>query len=291
MKEKKKPADCQKVVLFLVDGMRPDAMLNCGHPFVQELLSKTTYCMKAQTVDPAITMPAHFSMFHSVPPQEHGVLGNVSVTKRPGLGLFELLGQHYRKTAYFSSWDEMREVLDPGPYRSYLHRYYYRNSHENIDTDQRLVKDAIKYIKDELPEFIFVYCGAPDILGHNAGWMSAAYLQAVYNSMECCEQVMDNLPENYAMIVTADHGGKGRGHGMNIPECMNIPMCFYGKYFEKGKEIPEASILDVAPTIVDMMGWLRPKNWVGVSRVPEEGSPFHTRGESLVCTCDIWDIQ
>ncbi len=291
IKKEKVLADAQKVVLFLADGMRPDAMLSCGHPFVNELLEKTTYCMKAQTVDPAVTLPAHFSMFHSVPPQAHGVLGNVSVTQRPGLGLFEALGQHWRTLACFCSSDEMREVLDPGPYRSYLNRYYYRNGHENMDADQRLVADAVKYIKEELPDFIFVYCGAPDLLGHNAGWMSEPYMQAVYNSMECCKQLMDNLPENYAMIVTADHGGAGRGHGKNIPECMTIPLCFYGKYFEKGKEIPEASILDIAPTIMDIMGWLRPNNWAGVSRVPEEGSPFRTRGESLVRTCDIWEKQ
>ena len=284
-------ADPQKVVLFLADGMRPDAMLACGHPFVQELLSKTTYCMKAQTVDPSITLPAHMSLFHGVPPSTHGVLGNVEVIERPGLGIFEALGQHWRKLAFFCSWDEMRRVLDPNPYRSYLHRYYYRNGHENMDTDQRLVADAIKYINKELPDFIFVYCGAPDMLGHNAGWMSEPYMQAVYNSMECCKQVMENLPEGYAMIVTADHGGMGRGHGTLHPECMTIPLCLYGKYFKKGKELEEASILDIAPTAMDIIGWPRPKNWVGKSLVPFEGSPLGTRGESLIRVGGIWDRE
>ena len=40
----------EKVVLILVDGMRPDGMLACGHPFVRELMEKSSYSLTARTV-------------------------------------------------------------------------------------------------------------------------------------------------------------------------------------------------------------------------------------------------
>ena len=40
----------EKVILILVDGMRPDGYLQCGHPFVQPLLARSAYSLTAQTV-------------------------------------------------------------------------------------------------------------------------------------------------------------------------------------------------------------------------------------------------
>ena len=65
-----------KVVLVLVDGMRPDAMLACGHPFAQKLVSMSSHALDAQTVMPSVTLPCHMSLFHSVDPDRHGILTN-----------------------------------------------------------------------------------------------------------------------------------------------------------------------------------------------------------------------
>ena len=66
----------EKVVLILVDGMRPDGMLKCGHPFVEELMKKSSYSLTAKTVFPSVTLPCHMSLFHSVDPDRHGVTTN-----------------------------------------------------------------------------------------------------------------------------------------------------------------------------------------------------------------------
>ena len=52
-----------KVVLVLVDGMRPDGMLECGQPFVNELIKKSTYCLNGRTVMPSVTLPCHMALF------------------------------------------------------------------------------------------------------------------------------------------------------------------------------------------------------------------------------------
>ena len=60
-----------KVLLILVDGMRPDALDLSGHPFIEELKEHSYYTYKEQAVMPSVTLPCHMSLFHSVVPQRH----------------------------------------------------------------------------------------------------------------------------------------------------------------------------------------------------------------------------
>ena len=80
----------QKVILISIDGMRSDGMQQCGNPYVHELEKLCTYTYSAQSMNPSVTFPCHFSMTHSVTPQRHGLLTNTYVPQvRPILGIFE----------------------------------------------------------------------------------------------------------------------------------------------------------------------------------------------------------
>jgi bisphosphoglycerate-independent phosphoglycerate mutase (AlkP superfamily) len=52
-----------------------------------------------------------------------------------------------------------------------------------------------------------------------------------------------------------------------MPEDMTIPMFFYGDCFRKGKELENISILDIAPTIADIMSIDTPREWEGKSLI------------------------
>ena len=58
----------RKVILISIDGMRPDGLLQCGNPFVEELMKKGTYTLDAASMNPSVTLPCHMSIFHSVTP-------------------------------------------------------------------------------------------------------------------------------------------------------------------------------------------------------------------------------
>ena len=80
----------EKVVMILVDGMRPDGMMECGHPFPAKLIEKSSYSLNAQTVKPSVTLPCHMSLFHSVDPGRHGTTTNTYMPQvRPIAGLCE----------------------------------------------------------------------------------------------------------------------------------------------------------------------------------------------------------
>ena len=63
--------------------------------------------------------------------------------------------------------------------------------------------------------------------------------------------------------MTADHGGHGRDHGEDCPEDMTIPMFFYGRCFEKGKQLEGLNLMDLAPTIASLMGANLSREWEG----------------------------
>ena len=66
----------KKVLLILVDGMRPDILSLCEHPYISTLLQNSSYTLCAKTVMPSSTLPCHMSLFQSVEPTRHGVITN-----------------------------------------------------------------------------------------------------------------------------------------------------------------------------------------------------------------------
>ena len=113
---------------------------------------------------------------------------------------------------------------------------------------------------------MFLYLGETDELGgHDNGWMSDIYLQVVNNAIACTERLYESLPEGYTLILTADHGGHGRGHGSDMPEDMTIPILCTGPRFEKGLELPGGSIKDIAVTIADLLEVSHAKEWEGTA--------------------------
>ena len=63
-----------KVLLILVDGMRPDSLQDIS--YVSKLKEKASYSLEAKTVYPSDTLPCHMSLFHSVDPECHGTTTN-----------------------------------------------------------------------------------------------------------------------------------------------------------------------------------------------------------------------
>ena len=85
----------KKVILISIDGMRPDGLTSCKNTYVEQLLNESKYTLKGTTVWPSVTLPAHMSMFHSEPPQVHGIIYNEYLPPINKVkGLFEHLATH-----------------------------------------------------------------------------------------------------------------------------------------------------------------------------------------------------
>ena len=251
-----------KVILILVDGMRPDSL--SGVKYVKEFMKKSTYTLNAKTVMPSVTLPCHMSLFHSVTPMRHGITTNTYMPQvRPIAGLCEKLKEKKLRSAFFYNWEQLRDLARPG---SLSDGYYASMGAYGFKESNNMVADAaLKHIKTTQTDFTFLYLGEVDEVGHGFGWMTPEYLDAVQRSWDWIEKIISELPEDYSVIVTADHGGHDRTHGSEMPEDMTTPIFLYGKPFEAGKEIENAQIIDIAPTIVKLLGAETAVEWEGKS--------------------------
>lgn len=104
-----------KVILVSMDGMRPDGVLQCGNPFVEEMMKNGSYALDARTFFPSVTLPCHMSMFHSVPPQRHGITTNdYTPPVRPINGLFEQVHAAGKTTAMYYGWEPLPDISRSG---------------------------------------------------------------------------------------------------------------------------------------------------------------------------------
>ena len=250
-----------KVLLVLLDGMRPDGMMNCNNSYVNELLNKSAYTLNAETVFPSVTLPCHFSLFLSVKPDRHGLITNTYVPQvRPIDGIFEQLHKFEKSTAFFYTWGELRDLSHPDTIDHICFRSGYRFGYPEAQGD--LLCEAKEHLSKYSPDFLFYYNGLPDEIGHKFGWMGKEYLDAVNIGFDWLKELIECAGDEYVTIVLADHGGHDRVHGTTSLEDMTIPMVITGKGIEK-REIMSASILDVAPTIAKILGVPAVSDWEG----------------------------
>ena len=254
----------QKVVLILVDGMRPDSLTACGNPLVNELQAHSLYTLRGATVMPSVTLPCHFSLFHSVTPQRHGILTNTYVPQvRPVKGLFEVLHGGGKTSAMFYNWEELRDLARPDniAYACFAsgHQFHFEKANPII------VEHLLHYFTTYgQPDFTFLYLGWTDEAGHDFGWMTPEYLRAVSGSLDSVKKVVDSLGDDTLVMLTADHGGHDRSHGTEMPEDMTIPVFLYNRTLGS-TDLPSASILDLAPTTATVLGVPADHEWEGKS--------------------------
>ena len=277
-----------KIIMILADGMRPDFVMSSKNPYIKAFLSDSAYTMAAQTVMPSVTLPCHTSLFLSVPSERHGILTNTWVPQvRPVKGLVEVLSEAGKSCAFVYDWEPLRDLTRPESLSFAYHAGGHAIGFDN--TLPRMIAHAREMLKTEGPDFMFVYMGLPDSKGHDYGFTTEQYAEAVSLVWDGIRSITEaaeaaataeataasagteaavgekTAPVEYGVIVLADHGGHERSHGENIPEDMTIPVILHGRMFQNADLSAGVSILDIAPTIAEAMGVKPDAEWEGNS--------------------------
>jgi predicted AlkP superfamily pyrophosphatase or phosphodiesterase len=250
------------VVLIMMDGLRPDALVQANTPRLDAFMANGAYTLNARSVMPSVTLPCHTSIFHSVPPTRHGITDNMwHPMARPVQGLIEAAKMEDKRCGFFYNWDQLRDMTRP---ESIYFSFCTNSSYELPDGDRITVDAAARYIPELKLDFAFVYIGCTDTAGHAYGWMSDGYIQQIEYSDPLVGIVLDALPPDATVIIHADHGGHNRDHGTEMPEDMTIPWLIGGAGVRRGHIIQQpVSLIDTAPTIAHLLGVPRPRDWEG----------------------------
>ncbi len=247
------------VVLFSIDGMRPDGLRLAKTPNLDRLRENGIWTDKARTVMPSCTLPCHTSMMRGVDVPRHGINTNqFHPLVRPVPSIFDVASQQGKRCGMFYNWGHLRDLCDPES----VEISFYEHSQW---LDNRIAEEAAKSIRRDRFDFVFVYLGYTDEIGHVQGWMSDAYLKGIENADRCVGQVLEDLDPT--VIVMSDHGGHDRSHGTDMPEDMTIPFILSGPGSPaRNEEIQkEVRIFDTAPTIASLLGLALPREWDGKS--------------------------
>lgn len=253
-----------KTLVVIVDGMRPDALVKTEN--ARYILENSKYTLNARTVTPSVTLPCHMSLFHSVDPSRHGTTTNVYTPNvRPINGLCEVLLNAKKTSAFFYNWEEIRDLARPN---SLAFSYFCKGRLYGYDKANDIITDAaVDFLTKNEIDFTFLYFGYTDMAGHNHGWMSEQYMAAMENSFANISKLYNALPDDYVIIVTADHGGHDRTHGTELNEDMIIPIIALSKGEKIDLDFTGACIKDIAPTVANLLGVIPDEEWEGKSLV------------------------
>lgn len=267
LKYKKKDDSKVQVLLVLIDGLRPDAITKKYCPIIYSLAESGVCAKNAFTLNPPITLPSILSMFYSADSSEHGIVHNnwdEYSCKKPSL-MKVLEGQGY-KTAFINSWPTFYRL------RTQFTEYILAGEGTEDPKDDLVVAEiAEKYIQKNGLDFLVVYFGGVDILGHKHGWMSEEYLNQVGVIDKFLGDILKKAHPDCTTFIVSDHGGEDYNHDNALSDkIMRITWIAQGTKIKKGY-ILEKNIthLDLAPTITGMYSIEADLLWAGESVASE----------------------
>jgi len=251
-------------VLMMIDGLRPDSLVNNPerYPNLSSFRSRSSWTLSASSIMPSITLPCHMSLFHSVLPARHGVTSNTwGPMEEPIPGLFEISYDADLHTAFFYTWEPLRNISRPG-HLSYS--FFIDEKYNLLHGDEMIMKEAVRYLENYSHDFLFVYFGTVDTVGHAHGWMTEKYFEQIEIVDRLVGIFLKVLPLDSTILVQADHGGHDFDHGTELPEDMTVPWMIAGPGIRPDYEIKsDVSLLETAPTLARVLGIDPHPQWAG----------------------------
>jgi arylsulfatase A-like enzyme len=260
-------AACRRVVLVILDGLRPDAI----HAFqLQNLITlqaQGAWTHTARTVWPPVTAAAMGSLLTGVYPPEHGLTSDRFHIPRSREGI-EPLPALLRDAGFLTSAFLAQPPL--------LFRRLARALAERLGVDRpvfaarnaaQICNAAARTLGRQRTGLILVHLPDADDAGHRHGWMSNEYRDgarrldvAVGMLMALALSAPDTL-----LIACADHGGGGvvaNDHDSDHPLDRTIPIILAGAGVERGV-FTGGSIVDIPATILSELGLPQPASYAG----------------------------
>jgi hypothetical protein len=274
-------ARIQRVIVITFDGMRGDAVAAAPMPNLMEMMRNGAYTTTARTINYAVTLPAHASLFSGLCQSKHGVDWNVTTYYKGyslGVDVFDAAHAAGLKTVMIINKDKLRQLAEPETTDVFQIVY-------GVETT--IMKTAIEHIPQGF-DLMFIHFGSPDNRGHRYGWMSDSYLKALRQGDEALGLLLAALDQygirdSTMIIVTADHGGHDRGHVGTVIEDLLIPWVAYGAGVQPGELTNPVSIMDTAPTISYALELPDQAEWDGFPVYQAFGLPVLNIHEDKIC--------
>lgn len=234
-------AGIDRVLIVSIDGLRPDLLLLAEAPMARELMRRGSYSMWAMTTPQSITLPSHVSMLSGVTPNRHGILWNSDLPLEYPLypsvpTLFEVAKRRGYTTALVAGKDKFDVFDRPGVLDwRWIPR---RGTVKTAD----VIRPAVRILTEHKPQVMLVHLPSVDVVGHSKGWASPQQMRAIEEADDALSQLVYALEDAGTadatlLIVSADHGGQGRGHAAEDARSRHIPWIAVGPGVRQGVDL------------------------------------------------------
>lgn len=267
------PSKIKHVILIGCDGFGAYALPEAQMPQLKKLMREGAWSLTARSVLPSSSAVNWASLLMGAGPTVHGYTEwNSAVpeipsadTSRFGLfpSVFSLLKEQRPEavSALIYSWQGIDPLVEKAATTLRV---------AAKDNDDFCVDTAAAIIRSQKPVLTFIHLDQPDGVGHNIGHRTPEYykeLQQVDARIgKIVKAVKDaGIAGASVILVTADHGGKGKGHGGKSLDEVQIPWVAYGRGVRKGKALQHPIITyDTAATIAWLLKLKPPASWRGL---------------------------
>lgn len=239
----------ERVLIISIDGLRPDRLLLADAPVLHGMIRRGTYTMWAKTTAVSITLPSHVSMLTGVTPGRHGIEWNEDLPLKEPIypdvpTIFETAKLGGYTTAIVTGKSKFSALAKPGTLD------FTFVPAKGLGEDALVADEAVKVIHDHKPDVLFVHFPAVDNYGHKYGWGSFEQLAAIGRADVAVGRVLAALDEaglrqSTFIIVSADHGGAGKTHGVEDARSRHIPWIASGPGVKAGYDLTQIAELEV----------------------------------------------
>lgn len=243
-----------------LDGAIVWAVRKASTPNMDALLAEGVITYSAETVFPSSSYEAWGSMLHGVGPEKHRMSRDHPCPEDVPWPSFMKVAKEVRpeiKCAAFSCWEPINTRI--------IERSI--GCHCVSLPDPELAPSASKYIHADPPDIFFMQLDYIDAAGHSHGYGSGEYLEQISVTDCLVGVVLDAIRDagvldESLIVLLSDHGGEGKGHGGDHPDCMNIFWGCRGNGVRRGVELEHGlNIISTAPVIAHALGLPIPDGW------------------------------
>lgn len=251
-------AQTARLILITVDGLRADMVDPQTAPNLAALAQAGAHALTAYNDLPSATLPNHATLLTGLTSARHGLLLNIALPGTiPQPTLFDWASAAGLRCVFFASKSKLAHLAPPAALESI---------EINADTEA-LVESVVARITADGPDLIFVHLRDPDSIGHRFGWLSAEYLDAVAQTDAQIGRIVatsdaDESRDTF-LIVSADHGGEGLNHFLNLPANRRVPWIVSGPGIVAVELEQTVSVADTTPTALALLGVALPAGLSG----------------------------
>lgn len=267
------PLGIEHVIVIGVDGMSPDGIRNAVTPVMDQLIADGAVKWNVRTVLTTSSSQNWASMIMGAGPEQHGIINND--WERDDHTLPPIVaGEEGIFPSIFSILRQQKPDAEIGAVYNWngFGRLFEKNAvnyDKTFPSEDSTAAAFIHYIKAKKPTFGFVHFDHVDHAGHHDGHGTPPYYAAVAKADSLIGEILSGIKEagmerSTLVIITADHGGRGKGHGGATIEEGEIAMILHGKDIKKGYVIQQqVYTYDLAATIAFAFHLTPPYAWIG----------------------------